>query len=205
MGKRRYPIPAVLLARLAVDSRCTGRGIGRQLLLHALEEIAGAQPQRRFELVVVYAIDADATAFYAKHGFTRVADQDRYLFITTASLRATPSDSNVQRTYLVRTLADPDPRRVPAMTTKTERLNLRCSEDSLTLLRQAAELQGQDLTSFVMGAALERARTVLAEDRVLRLSPAAVAQIEAALDAEPQPNSQLAALVRAVRGTDASV
>lgn len=90
------------------------------------------------------------------------------------------------------------------MTTKTERLNLRCSEDSLTLLRQAAELQGQDLTSFVMGAALERARTVLAEDRVLRLSPAAVAQIEAALDAEPQPNSQLAALVRAVRGTDAS-
>lgn len=113
-------------------------------------------------------------------------------------------DSNVQRTYLVRTLADPDPRRVPAMTTKTERLNLRCSEGSLTLLRQAAELQGQDLTSFVMGAALERARTVLAEDRVLRLSPAAVAQIEAALDAEPQPNSQLAALVRVVRGTDPS-
>lgn len=95
VGKRRYPIPAVLLARLAVDSRCTGRGIGRQLLLHALEGIAGASRNVGFELVVVHAIDADAAAFYAKHGFTRVADQDRYFFITTASLRATLSDSNV--------------------------------------------------------------------------------------------------------------
>ena len=88
------------------------------------------------------------------------------------------------------------------MTTKTERLNLRCSPDTLALLREAAEAQGQDLTSFVLGSSLDRARSVLAEERVLRLSPAAVAQLEAALDAAPQPSEGLAALVRAVRGAD---
>ena len=57
------------------------------------------------------------------------------------------------------------------MTTKTERLNLRCSEQAVALLREAAELQGQDLTSFIMSASLDRARAVLTEDRVLRLTP----------------------------------
>lgn len=85
------------------------------------------------------------------------------------------------------------------MSTKSERLNLRCSEDALALLREAAELQGQDLTSFVLSASLERARAVLAEDRVLRLSPAEVLQLEQALDADPAPSPQLAALFRSVR------
>lgn len=85
------------------------------------------------------------------------------------------------------------------MTTKTERVNLRCSSDALTLLRDAAELQGQDLTSFILGASLDRARSVLTEDRVLRLSPAEVLQLEQALDAEAVPNPQLAALVRSVK------
>ncbi|QBF46241.1 DUF1778 domain-containing protein [Janibacter limosus] len=86
------------------------------------------------------------------------------------------------------------------MTTKTGRINVRCSEDSLVLLREAAELQGQDLTSFIMGASLERARAVLAEERVLRLSPAELVQVEEALDAEAAVNPQLAALVHAVNG-----
>lgn len=86
------------------------------------------------------------------------------------------------------------------MTTKTERLNLRCSSDALGLLREAAELQGQDLTSFIFGASLDRARSVLAEDRILRLSPAEVLQVEEALDVDPAPNPQLAALFRSVKG-----
>lgn len=84
------------------------------------------------------------------------------------------------------------------MTTKTERLNLRCSTDALRLIREAAEAQGQDLTSFVMGAAIERAPAVIAEDRVLRMTPAEV-QLERALDDEARPSPQLAALIRGVR------
>ena len=86
------------------------------------------------------------------------------------------------------------------MTTKTGRINVRCSEASLVLLREAAEIQGQDLTSFIMGASLERARAVLAEERVLRLSPAELVQVEEGLDAEAAVNPRLAALVRAVNG-----
>ncbi|NLH69368.1 MAG: DUF1778 domain-containing protein [Brooklawnia sp.] len=37
----------------------------------------------------------------------------------------------------------------------------RCCPELVATLRKAAELQGQDLTSFVLGAARERARSVL--------------------------------------------
>ncbi len=76
-------------------------------------------------------------------------------------------------------------------TAKSERLNLRVSPETLSTVKEAAALQGQDMTSFVMGAALERARAVLAEDRLLRLTPADVVQLEKALDREPQVIPQL--------------
>ena len=85
-------------------------------------------------------------------------------------------------------------------TPKTDRLNVRCSAATLATLREAAEAQDQDLTSFVLGAALDRARSVLAEDRALRLTPHEVLQLEQALDADPQVVPQLAALLRSVRG-----
>jgi len=78
---------------------------------------------------------------------------------------------------------------------KTERLNLRVSLDAVATVKEAAALQGQDMTSFVMGAALERARAVLAEDRLLRLTPHEVTQLERALDREPQVVPQLAKLL----------
>jgi uncharacterized protein (DUF1778 family) len=85
--------------------------------------------------------------------------------------------------------------------TKAGRLNLRVSSDALTTIREAAAVQGQDMTSFVMGAALERARSVLAEDQLLRLSPQAVLQLERALEREPAAIPQLAALFKKY-GTD---
>lgn len=88
------------------------------------------------------------------------------------------------------------------MPAKNERLNLRCSAESVATLREAAEVQGQDLTSFVMGAALDRARSVLAEDRILRLDPAEVLQLEKALDAAPAVVPQLARLLRGVRTSE---
>jgi uncharacterized protein (DUF1778 family) len=57
-------------------------------------------------------------------------------------------------------------------------------------------VQQQDLTSFVLGAAKERARAVIAEDRLLRLTPHEVNQLERALDAEPVVNPQLRAFIQ---------
>jgi uncharacterized protein (DUF1778 family) len=82
---------------------------------------------------------------------------------------------------------------------KTDRLNLRCSAATLATLREAAELQDQDLTSFILGAAIDRARTVIAEDHALRLTPHEVLQLEKALDQDAAVVPQLAALLRSVR------
>ncbi|MGD0244057.1 MAG: DUF1778 domain-containing protein [Streptosporangiaceae bacterium] len=81
---------------------------------------------------------------------------------------------------------------------KSARINLRLSPDSLETIRAAAHVQEQDLTSFVLGAAMERARAVLAEDRILRLTPHEVNQLERALDSEPEVISQLSAFIRRI-------
>lgn len=88
-GKRRYPIPAVLLARLAVDSRWAQRGVGRQLLVDALRRAAEASRSIGFEVVVVDAIDEAAVTFYARYGFTRFERQALKLFLPTKHLLAT--------------------------------------------------------------------------------------------------------------------
>jgi GNAT superfamily N-acetyltransferase len=89
VGKRRFPIPAVLLARLAVDSASHGRSVGSRLLLHALSQIAEASRHVGFEVVVVHAIDQDAVTFYAQRGFSRFEDNDLHLFMPVKDLLAT--------------------------------------------------------------------------------------------------------------------
>jgi uncharacterized protein (DUF1778 family) len=81
---------------------------------------------------------------------------------------------------------------------KSARVNLRLNPESLETIRAAATVQQQDLTSFVLGAAMERARLVLAEDRLLRLTSHEINQLERALDADPEVIPQLRALIRRI-------
>ena len=81
---------------------------------------------------------------------------------------------------------------------KSARINLRLNPESLEMIRAAAGVQQQDLTSFVLGAAMERARAVLTEDRFLRLTPHELNQLERALDSEPEVVPQLKAFIRRV-------
>lgn len=72
-----FPIPAVLLARLAVDQRVQGQGLGRYLLEEALGltlELARAGPLA-FRLLVTDAIDEAAAEFYERFGFTRLREE----------------------------------------------------------------------------------------------------------------------------------
>jgi predicted N-acetyltransferase YhbS len=89
VGKRTYPVPAVLLARLAVDTSVQGRGIGSKLLFHAPSQIAEASRHVGFEVVVVQAIDREAVAFYAQRGFTQFEDHELHLFMPVKKLLAT--------------------------------------------------------------------------------------------------------------------
>jgi|GEM_PF-693596 len=86
---------------------------------------------------------------------------------------------------------------------RTSRLNMRISPEALNVIKSAAERQQQDVSAFVLGAAMERARAILIEDQVLQLSPQAVLQLEKALESEPVIVPQLADLLRSVRNGNA--
>ncbi len=72
----RFPIPGVLLARLAVDERVQGQGLGRYLFDEALGRtlaLTRAGPVA-FRLLVTDAIDAGAARFYERFGLARLGD-----------------------------------------------------------------------------------------------------------------------------------
>lgn len=62
-------VPAILLARLALDSRLHGQGLGQQLLVDALLRAVSAVVAAGGRLLVVDAIDQRAASFYEHHGF----------------------------------------------------------------------------------------------------------------------------------------
>lgn len=65
-------IPAILLAKLAIDRRTQGRGFGSELLIVALTTIIEAARAAGGKLVVVDAIDEAAAEFYKRHDFIPV-------------------------------------------------------------------------------------------------------------------------------------
>ncbi|MFL5799137.1 MAG: GNAT family N-acetyltransferase [Actinomycetota bacterium] len=62
-------IPAILLAKLALDRRVQGLGLGSELLVRALERIVELARLVGGKLVVVDAIDEAAARFYERHDF----------------------------------------------------------------------------------------------------------------------------------------
>jgi GNAT superfamily N-acetyltransferase len=71
-------IPAVLLARLALDKTLHGQGLGA-LLADALTRIVAATSVVAARFVVVDAIDEPAASFYERHGFRRIPATDRLI------------------------------------------------------------------------------------------------------------------------------
>jgi GNAT superfamily N-acetyltransferase len=65
-------IPAVLLARLALDRTLHGQGLGGELLWDALSRAVAASRRVAARVIVVDAIDAPAARFYQHHGFVAV-------------------------------------------------------------------------------------------------------------------------------------
>lgn len=74
---------------------------------------------------------------------------------------------------------------------KVARLETRISADLMEVLRHAAQLQDRTLTDFVVGAAQEAARKVIAEANVVRLSLGDQERFAAALIDPPKPNAAL--------------
>jgi GNAT superfamily N-acetyltransferase len=83
----RYPIPVVLLARLAVDRSARGHGLGEMLLIHALKKAAEVSEQLGVHAVVVDALNETARAFYLKYGFTELLDDPLHLYLPMRKIR----------------------------------------------------------------------------------------------------------------------
>lgn len=62
-------LPAVLLARLAVDAAHRGRGLGAAVLKHLLEKALEVSDKVGLRILLVHAQDDRATGFYRHHGF----------------------------------------------------------------------------------------------------------------------------------------
>jgi GNAT superfamily N-acetyltransferase len=80
-------IPLVLLARLAVDSRFKGKGIGKGLLKDAFSRIIQLAEIVGFRAVVVHAVDDNAKKFYEKFGFLVFPNGSQTLYLPIDTLR----------------------------------------------------------------------------------------------------------------------
>ena len=89
LGRRRYPIPAVLIAQVGVTRAVQGHGIGATLLVDALARILGVADNVGFEMVLVDALNLEACAFYRKMQFESLEDNPLRLFMTIKKLRKT--------------------------------------------------------------------------------------------------------------------
>ncbi len=70
------PLPVVVLGRLAVDDTWSGCGVGGGLLKDAVLRSLQAAELIGACALMCHAIDADAKAFYARHGFVESPTQE---------------------------------------------------------------------------------------------------------------------------------
>lgn len=76
-GMGRYPIPLVILARLAVDLDHQKQGLGYSLLQDAIMRTVAVAEQAGIRALLTHPIDAEADAFYRRFGFEPTPLQDR--------------------------------------------------------------------------------------------------------------------------------
>jgi GNAT superfamily N-acetyltransferase len=82
----RYPVPVVLLGRLAVAKSHQGQGLGSILLADALQRIVQANQVMAVYAVIVDALNDRAAVFYQQFGFISLPHQPLKLFLPMDSV-----------------------------------------------------------------------------------------------------------------------
>ncbi|MFF7709933.1 GNAT family N-acetyltransferase [Pseudomonas sp. NPDC007930] len=85
-GLPRYPIPAILLSRLAVDECAQGTGLGRRLMADFFRRVSVAAQHSGVAFVIVDAKDPPAAELYQQLGFVPSFDNVLRLVLPTATL-----------------------------------------------------------------------------------------------------------------------
>ena len=76
-------------------------------------------------------------------------------------------------------------------TLKQARMELKTTFDAKELLNRAAALDGMDLTSFVLGSAIERARKVVSDHALILLTKSGQAALAGLLAHPAQPTAAM--------------
>ncbi|MBT3259235.1 MAG: GNAT family N-acetyltransferase [Deltaproteobacteria bacterium] len=86
-GMGQYPIPLVILARLAVSIRHQGRGIGRGLLQDVIRRTLLIAEQAGIRALLAHPIDDDASRFYLRFGFMTSPLREKQLLLLLKDAR----------------------------------------------------------------------------------------------------------------------
>lgn len=86
---KHFPIPVALIARLAVATQHQGVGLGRSLLLDALQRVLRASDELAIRAVTVDALSDDAAAFYRRFGFEPSHLTPTTLMVSLQTIKAT--------------------------------------------------------------------------------------------------------------------
>ncbi|WP_434723210.1 GNAT family N-acetyltransferase [Mesorhizobium sp. RIZ17] len=87
-GLARYPVPIMLLARLAVSLDWQGRGVGAGLLRDAILRSLQAADIAGIRAMTVHAKDDSARAFYERYGFIQSPTDPLHLYVLIKDLRS---------------------------------------------------------------------------------------------------------------------
>jgi GNAT superfamily N-acetyltransferase len=86
-GLARHPVPIMLLARLAIDHRWQGQGVGKALLKDAMLRTLQAADIAGIRACAVHAKDDDARRFYLKFDFVPSPSDPMHLFVLLKDVR----------------------------------------------------------------------------------------------------------------------
>lgn len=86
-GMGQYPLPVVILARLAVSRHDQGRGIGFGLLQDAIRRTLLIAEQAGIRAMLTNPIDAEAAKFYTRFGFIPSPLRDQQLLLLLKDAR----------------------------------------------------------------------------------------------------------------------
>lgn len=78
----KYPVPAVKIARLAVDTKYQNKGYGKELLLFTFKKIIQVSLSTGVKAVIVDAKE-QSKMFYEKYGFIKIIGNTYILLIDT--------------------------------------------------------------------------------------------------------------------------
>jgi len=88
-GLGKYPIPVIILARLAVDISMQGKGLGKGLLKDALLRILSITNNLGVRAVLVHAKDERAKNFYHQYGFESSPIDEYHLYLLIKDIEVT--------------------------------------------------------------------------------------------------------------------